>query len=203
MKLSRPEAFFLHNLLFHVSTTQISLGPKEEDDLYDIMNRLCGYVLNEQTTSEVESSFEPDEVHSSDDFLEDEDEDEEDEESDEDEETTDEGSVEVEVLDSDAFISPVVLADLPPIGVVSPAGDKISLEFEDVGEADSVDALLDGGTIIIDTVSQVKVAPLSKALELFDGEEWHRFEVKKFPKAWSKHLVSDTVYGVTVEEGEE
>ena len=97
-----------------------------------------------------------------------------------------------------SFITAEELSKLSSALVLSPTGEKISLEFEDVGEEDSVDVLLDNGSVIIDNVSALRliITPSSTAVDFHDGEEWHVFEVKKLPKSWSKVIESNTVYGV-------
>jgi len=97
-----------------------------------------------------------------------------------------------------SFITAEELAKLSSALVLSPTGDKISLEFEDVGEEDSVDVLLDNGSVIIDNVSSLRIIvnPTATVIDFHDGEEWHDFSVKKLPKSWLKVIKSNTVYGV-------
>jgi hypothetical protein len=97
-----------------------------------------------------------------------------------------------------SFITAEELANLSSALVLSPAGGKISLEFEDVGEEDSVDVLLDNGSVIIDNVSSLRitVTPSTTVVDFHDGEEWHDFNVKKLPKSWLKVIKVNTVYGV-------
>ena len=184
MKLSKSDALFLYGVLFHQSSTK-SLGYSEEDRLQDLLNSLSEYVLGDSVETQADDhdhdalGDESDDVDQSD----------EDEDEDEDEPSDDEASPEAEDI-----VKASALASLPSITVVSPAGSKVSLEFEDIGDENSVDALLDEGSMIIDSVTHVKLN--RDSVELYDSAEWHSFSFKKPSKAWCKQLNTGVVYGV-------
>ena len=182
MKLSKSDALFLYGVLFHQSSTK-ALGYSEEDRLQDLLNSLSEYVLGDSTETEADDHDHDVLGDESDDV------DQSDEDEDEDESSDDEASPEAEDI-----VKASALASLPSITVVSPAGSKVSLEFEDIGDENSVDALLDEGSMIIDSVTHVKLN--RDSVELYDSAEWHSFSFKKPSKAWCKQLNTGVVYGV-------
>ena len=94
----------------------------------------------------------------------------------------------------DVFLTTALLNDLDAVVVTSHTGSKITLEFEDIDEDDVVDVLLDEGSVIIESAVRLKIS--GKAIEIFDGEEWHAFLVeKKLPKSWRKNIKNDVMYG--------
>lgn len=119
-----------------------------------------------------------------------------DDDDEEDEETSDEESEEPE---ADQYLTPVTLDSLPKLRVNTPSGEIGFLEFEDVGEDDSVDVLYDDGTIIIDSVTHLKVS--GNTISAWDGDQWHDFTFKKYSKRWESVLAKDVVFGV--DRGEE
>lgn len=180
MKLTKPDVLFLHSLLFHFLTQDH--GSDVSSRVHDLMNDMEDFLLSgeeEETESEQEE-----------DALEEEQED--DVDAEEEEEDT-----EVEAED---FLTPEAAGKLPPVTVTSPTGEKVTLEFEDVGEDDLVDVLIDDGSVIIDSVTQLKVTQSS--VEVYDGEQWHVFAMKRLPKSW-KAIDLDTVYGFSVEKGQD
>lgn len=107
----------------------------------------------------------------------------------------------VEEPEADDFLTTELLNDLSSVLVTSPTGSKITLEFEDVDEGDRVDVLLDEGSVIIQSITRLKVS--GKTIEVFDGQEWHAFLMeKKFPKSWSKKIKNDVMYGFKNSENE-
>jgi len=173
MKLSKSDALLVHSLLFHGST--LNLSHDILDRVADLLSSLENFLL---------SSSEDDSSEEDTDAEEDEDEDEEDSESEEEDED----------IEHDAVLASDELQGLPVANVTSPAGDKVTLQFEDVDSNGAVDALLDDGSVIISDVSSIVVK--QKTIELHDGEEWHVFTFRKLPRAWLKTFELDTVYGV-------
>jgi hypothetical protein len=168
MKLSKSDALLLHAVLFkHLTNTH---SQRVETHHEDLLYKLEGYLLDDVEDEEEDVEVEDDSV--------------------EDVEAEDE----YEVPEPDEFKGPSVLAKLPAVSVTSPAGDKVTLEFEDVGDADTVDVLLDDGSVILDRVCCIKLT--DKSVELFDSEECHAFQIKKLPKTWSKVLQPGVLYGV-------
>ena len=183
MKLSKTDALLLHAVLFdYVKNAKGVHNVDAEDLLYALKDFLTSESSDDDEDGEddVDDDAEVDVEH---------DEDEDDEED------------EVELPDVEGYISPAQLAELKPISVVSPAGDKVTLEFEDVGNHDSVDALVDEGTMIIEGIVRVKTS--ENSVDLFDGEEWHVFTCKKVSKLWMKTLKQGIVYGLESESDEE
>jgi len=192
MKLTKPDALFLYGVLFHCASTQ-KMSESVTEHLEDILDDMSDFLLSaedDESEDDVEtvSSDEP-----YDDTSEEDEEDQEDEEDESDEEEEDLPEVQL-------YAPPAEFAELPAIKVTSPSGDKVTLEFEDVGEENSVDVLLDEGTMIIDSVVRVRLTPTS--IELYDEAECHTFEVRKFPKSWQT-IVSNTVYGFGSPDEEE
>lgn len=178
MKISKEDSIFLYGVLFHFSLSQ--------DLSSDVRSRVCDLMdlLTSDPEEEIGTDLDEDEEPSE----------EVDDDSDEDE---------VEQPSPDECISPSSLGELPQLCVVSPAGDKIQLEFEDVDEEEHVDALLDEGTVIIDAVSHIHVDSTGKGIRLYDGSEWHHFSITKYPKTWSKVLTPGTQYSVGKSEEED
>ena len=174
MKLSKSDALFLYGVLFHQSSTKnTGMGYQDEDRLSDLLNSLSDYVLAESADVDAEVDADLD---------------------DEDDDDTEESSDDEDVPEAEDIVRANVLASLPAIAVVSPTGSKVDLEFEDIGDENSVDALLDEGSTIIDSVTHVKLN--KDSVELYDSTEWHKFAFKKSPKSWLKQLSVGIVYGV-------
>jgi hypothetical protein len=189
MKLSKSNALFLYSVLYHYrSQNDQALDNENFENLETLQETLKSFILDENVDDLQE---EGDLKVASDD--------EDGEEEDEEDEVGDESSP----PEFEDYLLPSVVADLPPITVVSPTGAKITLEFEDVEEMSSVDALLDGGSIIIDTVTAVKVDGDTQ-VSLWDGGEWHSFKpAKKLPRAWHGVFESGVTYGLDATEEEE
>ena len=177
MKLSKSDALFLHSFLFHALTTHH--GGDVRVRLEELMEALADFLLSQD---------EPEEDH---DETSDEDDDQEEDESD-DEESDDEEDDEDD-LQHDLLLTTDALCKLQPASVTSPAGEKVTLQFEDVEVEGAVDALVDDGSLIIADVSSLKVT--KKTVELHDGSEWHVFTYKRLPKGWSV-LGVDKLVGV-------
>ena len=186
MKLNKPDALFLHSLLFHVLTQD--LGSDVSTRLRDIMSDMEDFLLTDDAYVEIESDESEDQEVDDDDDTDDADDDDDD---DAEEETS-------EDVKADAFLKPEDAGKLPALTVSSPTGEKVTFEFEDVGEDDLVDVLIDDGSVIIDSVTHLKVT--STSIEVYDGAEWHVFSTKRLPKTW-KNITLDTVYGFSVEKG--
>lgn len=182
MKLSKSDALFLYTVMWHYKSTTSS-GTEVEERLSELLGAFSNFIMGDNED-------------------EDESEDEEDKNSHKEDKSCQHCDEEEEALEEQeeitSFITAEELSKLSSALVLSPTGEKISLEFEDVGEEDSVDVLLDNGSVIIDNVSALRliITPSSTAVDFHDGEEWHVFEVKKLPKSWSKVIESNTVYGV-------
>ncbi len=179
MKLSKSDALFLYTVMWHYKSTTSS-GAEVEERLSELLGTFSNFIIDD---NEDESEEEEKKSHKEDKSC---------QHCDEEEEALEEQE------EITSFITAEELSKLSSALVLSPTGEKISLEFEDVGEEDSVDVLLDSGSVIIDNVSALRliITPSSTAVDFHDGEEWHVFEVKKLPKSWSKVIESNTVYGV-------
>lgn len=186
MKLTKSDALFLYTVLWNYKTSLTnSLPYDDEGKLTLLINDLSDFVLSENSDDSDDSDDEEDNsddvdgdlVYSNSD--------------DEDDETYDDDEDQEEIT---SFVSPSDLAALPLVVVNSPTGNKVNLEFEDVGEEETVDVLLDNGSVIIDSIESLRIT--SSAIDLHDGEEWHTFGIKKLPKKWTNLLEVDTVYGV-------
>lgn len=175
MRLSREDALFLHNVLFRCRSLETDHDVKEKID--DLATALGAWILGSGSDLDLEDDTED---------LE-----EEDVEEDVDEEQ-EEQEEDFSLPDSDGDIATSLLSSLPPIKVMSPAGDEVSLEFEDVGDLESIDVLIDEGAVILDGIVRVRVS--KHELELFTEDERHVFEMKRLPKSWSKHMKSDVTY---------
>jgi hypothetical protein len=97
-------------------------------------------------------------------------------------------------------MDPAVASDLPPIKVMTPDGSTLSFEFEDIGEDEIVDVLIDEGSVIIEDV--FKILNQTGTFQVYDGEQWHSFKVGKLPKAWKKAFPVGTIVGFHAEEEE-
>ena len=188
MRLSKSDALFLHTVLWHYRmTSQGNFSYTEEDKLNSLVDELSKFVLSVDEDENQEDGY----LVPYDD----------EEEADEDLEDEDDSEADADEEEITSFVSPADLAALPTITVISPTGSKVTLEFEDVNEELCVDALLDNGSVIIDSVESLRLT--SDAVELYDGEEWHSFTSKKIPKKWLSLIDLDTVYGVKADSAEE
>lgn len=164
MKLEKTDALLLHSVLFAYVNSNVSLEFVDVEHLEDLFERLQDYISS-SVQEELPEESEEDYCDS-------------DEEEQEDEEVEhDEPEIELHVTCQSA-------SDLSPVEVVSPDGSKVTLEFEDVDENSVVDALIDDGNVIIEQISCVVLT--DKNISLYDGEEWHDFQIKKTPKAWKR-----------------
>lgn len=175
MKIDKPDALMLHSVLFAYVNSNVNLEFIDVDHLQSLQERLQDFITDSQEECQEASDTEEDYDDSDDDY------DDEDEESEEEEDPI------------NVFVAAKDAADLSPLSVVSPDGSTVSLEFEDVGEDDMVDALIDEGTVIVDSV--VKVAIDEKSVSLYDGDEWHDFKVVKLSKSWKRFFPSGQVVG--------
>ena len=184
MKLDKSDALLLHSVLFAYVNSNVNLEFVDVEHLEDLFGRLQDYVSATETVSQPTDRGDVDSEGD-----EDEDEDEEEEE----EEEEDEPVVE-------QFVTCQSAADLSPVSVFAPDGSKVTLEFEDVGESNSVDALLDDGGVIIDSVTCVVLT--NQNIALYDGEEWHDYKIKKSPKSWNRVFPHGRIVGFTGGEEE-
>ena len=194
MRLTKEDALFLYGLLFHCAAGP-GMGSAVDERVSEMLDALTEALLgvtDEEETSEDEEEEDEEAGDEDSDDVEDTDE----EESDDDDEEEEEDTEEVEEPEAADHVCPAVLAGLASLSVVSPTGTKVTLEFEDVGEDTSIDALLDEGSVIIDGVTHLMLESDSKTVRLYDGNEWHLFGVKKLPKAWSKVLKPGIQYGL-------
>jgi hypothetical protein len=180
MKLSKEDSLFLYGILFHLSAFR-ELDPEVENKVSSILSDLSRYFLENDDLERIveDKNAELDDIIRIDD-------------------TIDEDS-EKPKKKNESYVSACSLDRLSPVTVVTPAGDKATFEFEDVEKADSVDVLVDEGTVIISGVSRIHVTRDLKSIRLYDGQEWHDFRVKKFPKSWTKVLVPDEEFLVGME----
>lgn len=188
MKIDKPDALMLHSVLFAYVNSNVNLDFVDVEHLQSLQERLQDFITDSQEDCQEASDTEEDYDESDDDN-----DDYDDEESEEEEEEEEEDPIDVFVAAKDA-------ADLSPLSVVSPDGSTVSLEFEYVGEDDMVDALIDEGTVIVDSV--VKVVVDEKSVSLYDGEEWHDFKVVKLSKYWKRFFPSGQVVGFSTGEKE-
>ena len=166
MKLDKPDALMLHSVLFAYVNSNVNLEFIDVDHLQSLQERLQDFIACEQTESsdtETEEDLDDEETNDCD----------EDEDEDEDEESP-----------IDFFVQPMNADSLDQMKVKTPDGSTVFLEFEDISEEKTVDALLDEGNVIIEGI--LKVAVTDNAVSLYDGEEWHDFKIVKLPKSWKK-----------------
>lgn len=169
MNLSKRDALFLYKTLYHFSVVNPDFD--EMTSLEDLSDRLENFLLSSSDLEEDEEREEEEDTSSDDDEEED-----------------------TEKLEADDTLLISDLNNLSSLRVETPDGSKATLEFEDVGDLNSIDALIDGGDVIIDSVTHIKAT--SSSIELFDGEEWHSYGYKRLTKQWSDLLEVDTVYDV-------
>ena len=177
MKLSKEEALFLYGILFH-NTAGDGLGEHQSQAL-EILRELADSVLqpdvSEDLTDGIVSSDEDGGPSEEDDYSDDEDPE--------------------DYVNYDYFVTPEAAHGLKPILVISPAGDKVTLEF-DVTEDDQskVDALIDDSTVIIEGI--IAVVCGADKIALYDGESYHTFGIaKKLPKQWTSFFTQGSCVG--------
>lgn len=106
-----------------------------------------------------------------------------------------------DTITADANVTPQVLEDLQAIEVIDPSGDVVNFYFDSNGSVESVDAYVDEGSVVIETVTHVKL--VDNEIHVFDGDEWHFFNFNgKTPKAWKKILSDGLIYSIEHEEEE-
>ena len=204
MNIDKSQALLIYTFLFaHLGSekTEEMFDEESYSSLRDLQERISNFLIGDNTDVVVhhDETDDSSEEHcgSCDDCDSCEDEDEDEDASDE---AEDENNS-VEEPDADDFLTTELLNDLSSVLVTSPTGSKITLEFEDVDEGDRVDVLLDEGSVIIQSITRLKVS--GKTIEVFDGQEWHAFLMeKKFPKSWSKKIKNDVMYGFKNSENE-
>ena len=184
MKLEKSDALLLHSIVFAYVNSNVSLDFIDVEHLEDLQFRLSEFVTNEEKQSD--KCVHVDDVDD-DEYDEDEDEDD-DDEYDEEEESP-----------IDLFVQPMNADALDQMKVKTPDGSTVFLEFEDISEEKTVDALLDEGNVIIEGI--LKVAVTDGAVSLYDGEEWHDFKIVKLPKSWKKVFPLGKIVGFS--KGEE
>ena len=172
MRLNKTDALLVHAVLFRHACENDS-DPRVEDLLADLED----FIVSSDSNDEEDDDDVDDEVE------------------------VEATESDFELPEVDEHLTPASLSDLPALNVTSPTGEKVTFEFEDVGADDSVDVLVDEGTVILDNVLRVKV--LADQIELFDSEEKHVFGVKKLPKTWAKVLKVGVVYGLDASQEEE
>jgi hypothetical protein len=173
MKLSKSDALLVHSTIFSYVNSNENITEEDFTELSSLRDRIHEFVTGEDDSDHEDCNHCEESRESQHQY------------DDEDEEDHDDGS---DDEDEDVIIHDHVscqeAADLSPISVFSPNGSKMSLEFEDVGAGTTVDALLDDGTVIIDSISCITLT--NQNIALYDGEEWHDFKLKKSPKSWTK-----------------
>ena len=185
MKLDKPDALMLHSVLFAYVNSNVNLEFIDVDHLQSLQERLQDFITQEQESERHDCETEEE--------LDDEETDDYDDEDEDDVDTADEQDEQIEV-----FVTAKDVSDLSPLKVVSLDGSTVSLEFEDVGEDDMVDALIDEGAIIVDSV--VKLVVDEKCVSLHDGEEWHDFKVVKLSKSWRRAFPMGKIVGFSAGE---
>jgi hypothetical protein len=165
----------------------VTFSEEDAAHLEELQSRLRDFVLQESEHDDCgECSHDEDEQDEYDEDEDDEEEDDEEEDLDDEEEEEDEEPIEL-------YVTPKVASDLSQVKVESPDGSTVSLEFEDVGEPDVVDVLIDDGAVIIDGV--IKVTVSKDCIAVHDGDQWHPFKVSKVPKMWKKTFPVDMIVG--------
>lgn len=188
MKLEKSEALIIYSVLFHyLSTSNHALS---RATIEDVLDRLHHFLSEEESSQQPMDDPQEEDQEYEDSSYEDEDEEEhEDEPEEEDDEPV------------ELFVDPAAVSELPPIDVTTPDGSTLSFEFEDIGESEIVDVLIDEGSVIIEDVFKVLTQP--GAIQIHDGEEWHSFKIGKLPKPWRKMFPVGTIVGFHSEEEEE
>jgi len=209
MNIDRSEALLIYTFIFtHINSEKTEEMFDEESyrSLRNFQEELSHFLVGNDVNCNVHDVVEDDhcetcEVCDEDTESDESDETDEDEDEDASDETEDENN-NVEEPDTDDFLTTELLNDLSSVLVTSPTGSKITLEFEDIDEDDMVDVLLDEGSVIIESVTRLKLH--GKTIEIFDGHEWHSFLIeKKLPKSWSKKVKNDVMYGFKRNEKDE
>lgn len=178
MRLSKTDALFLYKTLYHydaIVDNDVSLY--DVDALNDFLHRVESFLTTESSASSEEE--------------------EEEEEADPQEE--DYEGEETPAVEADAEVDSVPLTNLPHATVTSSDGTKTTLEFDFSNREDTVDALLDGGSILIEDVEFLKLN--ASSIELYADGAWHTYTFRrKSPSSWSKLLEEGTIYAVVGEE---
>jgi hypothetical protein len=184
MKLDKSDAFLIHSVIFAYSNSDVTFSEEDAAHLEELQSRLRDFVLQESEHDDCGecSHDEEDEQDEQDEYDDDDDDDE--------EEDLDEEEVEEPI---ELYVTPKVASDLSQVKVEAPDGSTVSLEFEDVGEPDVVDVLIDDGAVIIDGV--IKVTVSKDCIAVHDGDQWHPFKVSKVPKMWKKTFPVDMIVG--------
>lgn len=189
MKLEKSEALTIYSVLFHYLST--SNHAPSRATIEDVLDRLHHFLSEEESSQHpMDDSQEEDQEY----------EDSSSEDENEDEEYEDEDDVEEDDEPAELFVDPAAASELPPINVTTPDGSTLSFEFEDIGEDEIVDVLIDEGSVIIEDVFKVLNQP--GVIQIHDGEEWHSFKIGKLPKAWKKMFPVGTIVGFHSEEEE-
>jgi len=176
MNLDKSEALMIYTVLFHYLNTS-NLDHVDVESIEEVVDRLHTYLVGSDASDDEDSDHHD---YNDDDSY-------------EEDETADDSSVEL-------YVTPDLAGNLSPITVISPDGSKVSFEFEDIDEKDTVDALFDNGSVIIEGIKKVSVHEGS--IHLHDGEDWHVFKTTKYPKTWKKVFPVGIVTGFCAEEDE-
>jgi hypothetical protein len=187
MKLNKSDAFLIHSVIFAYANSDVTFSEEDAAHLEELQSRLRDFVLQESEQEDCDECSHDEDEEESEEYDEEEDYD------DEEEEKDSESDEPIEL-----YVTPKSASDLQPMKVLSPDGSVVRLEFEDVGETDIVDVLLDGGSVIIDSVDKVVVN--ADAASFYDGEQWHDFKIVRLPKSWKKTFTLNTVTGFKGEE---
>jgi len=142
-----------------------------QDDLEDFLVYGDDDAVSPEECEDEDGVDEPDEED--DDYEDDEEEDEEDEEDEE------------EDLQADDTVKPLELHMLEPVKASLGSSVKFTIEFEDLGDLDSVDLLMEDDAL--EGVTHLKRFAKSLHVRDVDGN-WTVFEVPRFSKSWTRTL---------------
>jgi len=177
MKLNKQQALTLVKVLtLHKGAYNSSGDPQTEaeqlvTDLQDDLEDFLVYGDDAVSPEECEDEDGVDEPDEEDDDCE-----EEDEEDEEDEE---------EDLQADDTVKPLELHMLEPVKASLGSSVKFTIEFEDLGDLDSVDLLMEDDAL--EGVTHLKRFAKSLHVRDVDGN-WTVFEVPRFSKSWTRTL---------------
>jgi hypothetical protein len=178
MHITRSEALFLYSVLFK-GDVKSEFDGSHYDTCEDLMKRLRDYLIEDEEATQAEDE-EDDQVYASDD---------------EDDAEAEDDSEE-EIIDHDDHVSPDDLVSLPRVKLASMQEE---LSFESSSDDESVTVTINSS----DSDEYFDVSLLKRtdsSIELYNGEEWQTFHVKKFPSKWTKLLTTHSVYLVTNNE---
>lgn len=210
MKINKSEALFLYAFLWNQKYNQTPLDSEDENRMLDLLDSAKEFLTSfDDGHEECDDDYCDDCGNSSDedgDLYLDEvvvDVDDVEDDDSEDEDDVDESNEDEDLEENEepsCFVSATDLSDLPKIKVTDEEGNKVSIEFDANDTSNSVDVLLDEGSVIIDEVRLIRLT--STSIEIHDGDDWLKFTFKKAPKTWANLFELDSICGVETAEEE-